>query len=337
MSCELSDCAFARRHYGRRRGDQRNSDLLHDDDCRIDILQQIHCYILHSIEFSNISQSERMEMETENREMKESNDGGTTQTQPNVSFLGGPSTKFVSSTGSGGDGDVEYTEGIRYWYWSQAQKPQNAELVKGIYSDLKQEMLSGGRIDNDAWNRLVKFCETLLGSNWVKKITANGNGYDIYGIKSGVPLDMAHLVVLKLYTDFDDLNHQFCEQFRLKVFGGHREESISSIRKRNRRYFNMAKQLSECVQSFGQMLVGKKTRYYRGVKIAFVFSRFISRFHVPLSTSKAVCAVFMVLTGTVFLHGFCRMVCQKLVELSLTVAMFCGSASRKQKDQVLPN
>ena len=256
VSCDLSECAFARRHYGRRRGDQRNSDLLHDDDCRIDILQQIHCYILHSIEFSNISQSERMEMETENREMKESNDGGTTQTQPNVAFIGGPSTKFVSSTGSGRAGDVEYTEGIRYWYWAQGQKPEDAVLVTGKYNDLKQEMLSGGRIGNEAWDRLEKLCETLLGSNWVKKITANGNGYDIYGIKSGVPLDIGHLIALKLYTDFDDLNHLFCDQFRI----GDQTDDHSE-------WWNMGKLLTECVQCFGKLLISKKVKYYRGLKM----------------------------------------------------------------------
>ena len=175
VSCELSDCVFARQHYGRRRGLQRNGDLFHDDHCRIDILQQIHCYILHSIDFAKSSQSERMEIESQNQEMKESNGVDMEQT--------GPSTKFVSSTGSDRADDVEYTEGIRYWYWAQAQKPKDAVLVTGKYSDIKQDMLSGGRIGNEAWNRLVELCEKLLGAKWVKQITANGIGYDITKFK----------------------------------------------------------------------------------------------------------------------------------------------------------
>ena len=270
VSCDLTDCVFAREHYGRRRGVQRNGDLMRDDDCHMDILQQIHCYILHSIDFAKLSQSERMEIESQNQEMKESNGDHMEQT--------GPSTKFVSSTGSDRAGDVEYTEGIRYWYWAQTQKPKSAVLVTGKYLDIKQEMLSGGRIDNEAWNRLIKSCEKLLGSKWVKKITANGIGLEIYGIESGVPLDIGHLVALKLYTDFDDLNHLFCDQFRI----GDQTEDHSE-------WWNMGKLLTECVQCFGKLLISKKTKYYRGLNRPFVFSRFVARFNAPLSTSKSVC------------------------------------------------
>ena len=191
-----------------------------------------------------------------------------------------------------------YTEGVRFWYWSEESRPRNAVSLRPRYSNLKEEMVTAGHLGVKMWNNLVKLCETLLKVRRVKRIKASGNGHLFYGIAAGAVFALSWLLPLKLYTDFDDLNHEFCDQFRLKVFGGNRVEEMRSIITRNRRYFNMAKQLSECVQCFGQLLVGKKTRYYRGVKRAFVFSRFISRFHVPLSTSKLVRVVFMVLRLT---------------------------------------
>ena len=185
--------------------------------------------------------------------------------------------------------DGIYTNGVEFWYWNSDCRPRNALTVKPKYSNLKEEMVTAGHLGIKMWYDLVKLCETLLKVRWVQKIKANGNGLHIYGIKAGFAFALKWLLALKLYTDFDNLNHEFCDQFRLKVFSGNRDESILSIKKRNGRYFNMSKQLTECVQCFGQMLVGKKKRYYRGVSRAFVFSRFISRFHVPLSTSKSVC------------------------------------------------
>ena len=183
--------------------------------------------------------------------------------------------------------DEVYTNGVRFWYWNDDSRPRNAVTVRPKYKNLKEEMLIPGHFKTSIWNDLVTVCEALLKVQWVKKMIASGIGSKIYGIRARTAFALPWLLALKLYTDFNDLNHTFCDQFRLNVFGN-REETISSIRKRNGRYFNMAKQLTECVQCFGQMLVAKKKRYYRGVNRAFVFPRFISRFHVPLSTSKSV-------------------------------------------------
>ena len=199
-----------------------------------------------------------------------------------------------------------YTKGVRFWYWNDESRPRNAVAVRPKYRDLKEEMVTAGHLSIGMWNHLVKLCETQLKVRRVQKIKSSGNRYRIYGIKAGISFALKWLLALKLYTDFDHLNHEFCDQFRLKVFGGNSKETMRSIMTRNGRYFNMAKQLIECVQCFGQMLVAKKKRYYRGVSRAFVFSRFISRFHVPLSTSKAVCITAIFLFASAFDVGLNR-------------------------------
>ena len=285
ISCNLNECQFARRHYGRRRSVQRGGDVPHGDDWRNDILRQIHCYILHSIDFSELSRCQQAEIETENREIKEDDDKHTNagdepeQHPVNNNYPSCFGSKFVSDAQSEPAEDTEYTEGIRYWYWAQNQfMPKSAVPVTRKFNDLKEEMVSGGRVQNHAWNRLMKLCVELVGTKFSRNTTANGIGEDIYGIKAGVPFDIGHLVALKLYTDYDDLNHLFCDQFRVR-----------DANEDHSKWWNMGKLLAECVQCFGKLLISKKVKYYRGLSKPFLFSRFVARFHAPLSTSKSVC------------------------------------------------
>ena len=281
ISCNLSECEFARRHYGRRRGSQQSTGVTYDDDWRDDILQQIHCHMLHSIDFSELSRPQQADIEMkipENRDVKNNDDE---QNPVDANDSNGVGSKFVSDGQPDADGDTEYTEGIRYWYWTPNHfMPKSAVPVTRKYHDLKEEMVSGGHISIHAWNRLVKLCLELIGTKFGKNITANGIGQDIYDIKAGIAFDVAHLLALKLYTDFDDLNHLFCDQYR-----------INDANKDHSEWWNMGKLLTECVQCFGKLLISKKVKYYRGLSKPFVFSRFVARFNAPLSTSKSVCCV----------------------------------------------
>ena len=202
--------------------------------------------------------------------------------------------------------DNVYTEGIRFWYWDRATRPRGAIMVSRHHNDLKEEMVSGGHITMEQWTKFYNDCERLCGTEKVRKIKArristNDIGHSIYGIPSGTAFASASdiqsirwLLALKLYTDFQQLNHKFCEQFRFPAKGGNIEGRLQILKKRNEQYWHMAKLLTECVQCFGKFLKycrGKKrkTQYYRGLKRPFMFSRFICQFHTPLSTSKSVC------------------------------------------------
>ena len=185
--------------------------------------------------------------------------------------------------------DVVYTEGVRLWYWDRAQMPSGALAVQPKHHDLKAEIIE--EIGISQWNRLWQDCENRMLTERVRRLQASGNGAEQYGILAGALFTIFHLMSLKLYTDFNTLNAKFCSFFRLKKVVGNLLESAKSLAVRNGTFRHWAKLLIECVQCFGTMLVtrGKKKRYYRGVNKAFIFPRFITRFHVPLSTSKNVC------------------------------------------------
>eukprot|EP01084_Bolivina_argentea_P152769 266418_1 len=76
----------------------------------------------------------------------------------------------------------------------------------------------------------------------------------------------------------------FCNAFRVKKLAKRIYESMTSLKERNRKYANMAKFLMECVQCYGRLFLGKK-KYYRGVNKWFIFKKFVTRYHVPLSTT----------------------------------------------------
>ena len=186
--------------------------------------------------------------------------------------------------------DGVYTEGIRFWYWRRDESmPDTAVPVTRQQETLKDEILNSGHVGMITWNRFVAECTALLRAKFVRQMSANGIGEDIYEIRAGDPFALRFLLALKLYTDFDALNKMFCEHFRIRKLTPHSFESVRSLVVRNGRFWHLAKLLVECVQCFGRLLVRKKTRYYRGIGQQFTLKRFVARFHVPLSTSKSVC------------------------------------------------
>eukprot|EP01084_Bolivina_argentea_P180246 311394_1 len=91
-------------------------------------------------------------------------------------------------------------------------------------------------------------------------------------------------MAMKLYTDYSNLCKLFCSVFRVKKLASNSYETINSVTNRNRKYANWAKLLVECVQCYGKIIV-RNGKYYRGVNMKFIFKKFITRFHVPLSTT----------------------------------------------------
>eukprot|EP01084_Bolivina_argentea_P057275 104669_1 len=76
----------------------------------------------------------------------------------------------------------------------------------------------------------------------------------------------------------------FCKAFRKQKISKYHYERIESVIHRNEKIANWAKLLIESVQCFGKFQTGS-TKFYRGIDLEFVFKKFITRFHVPLSTT----------------------------------------------------
>ena len=207
-------------------------------------------------------------------------------------FPGDPTQlgSFLEEKESVSHDDEVYTEGVRFWYWRRDESmPSSAVPVDRRHETLKDEILRSGYITMATWTRFEKECKALLDAKFVRQMSANGIDEDVYEIRGGEPLALKFIIALKLYTDFDALNHSFCEHFRLQKLAGHQFESLQSLVIRNGRFWNFAKLLVECVQCFGRLLVRKNTKYYRGISKEIILKRFVARFHIPLSTSKSVC------------------------------------------------
>ena len=159
------------------------------------------------------------------------------------------------------------------------------------HENLKAEMLNlpnNVNLMTGRWSRLYETCGMLMRTQRVRELVGNGNGLGIYGINPGDPITLEHLVALKIYTDFTELNQLFCEHFRRKKLSGNIFESTRSVGARNGKFWNLAKLLKEAVQCFGTFF-SQNTILYRGVDKQFIFPSFVPRYHTPLSTSKSVC------------------------------------------------
>ena len=79
-----------------------------------------------------------------------------------------------------------------------------------------------------------------------------------------------YLICIILYTDFTELSTDFSSSFRSK----HKYEALTSIRKRNEKYFWLSKGLEEMIENYGQ-------NYYDGIGI---LSELRGPFYTGMST-----------------------------------------------------
>eukprot|EP01084_Bolivina_argentea_P219678 372524_1 len=176
-----------------------------------------------------------------------------------------------------------YSHGIAFWYWRFDSG--NRRYIKAKYDNLKLELMQFKQFSLSNWQQLHDECNIMLKTDKIKTISGNGNHEEIYDIKTGDCITMEHLLSIKLYTDFSWLCTIFCKCFRLTKISSNQYERIQSLERRNEKVANMARYLIESVRCYGQRLRNKKTKYYRGIETKFIFKQFISRFHVPLSTT----------------------------------------------------
>eukprot|EP01084_Bolivina_argentea_P033446 61864_1 len=176
-----------------------------------------------------------------------------------------------------------YEDGVEFWYWEKQK--QHKRFIKKKFSNLKEEMLEfKGLIPLCKWMDLVNECKDLIQTNLIKTLSCNGTDTDIYEIANDEKIDEQHLIAMKLYTDFDTLNTIFCKAFRQI-----KDEGIQLVETRNEKVANWSKLLIETVQCFGEiqkLQTKRKKKYYRGIKGALLFQRFITKFNAPLSTTE---------------------------------------------------
>eukprot|EP01084_Bolivina_argentea_P117124 208046_1 len=180
-----------------------------------------------------------------------------------------------------------YSQGLYLTYWKSTSN--HAMYVPPWYKNLKQEIthsssIFGGSIE--IWNQLHQECENLMKTDYVKQITTNGNEKK-YDIASDSYISIQHIYALQIYTGYTEWCSTFCSMFRLNRLATNNFESTDSFKRRNVVVAHLARLLIETVQVYGEMLLQNNKRYtfYRGVNQEFIFPKYVSRYHLPLSTT----------------------------------------------------
>eukprot|EP01084_Bolivina_argentea_P122447 216988_1 len=204
----------------------------------------------------------------------------------NVSLLDEPYLKEQKSddikSNDNNETKLVYVDGIKFWYWSSKQN--NEFYIEKKHSNLKQEILNTDKFKTQDWVYLVEECKKLINVQQIKQIFSNGHDFQVYEIKENQPITLQHLYAIKLYTDYTNLCTTFCSTFRPKRFAKNVYERLQSLINRHKRFGNLAQLLTESVQCYGELIKTKK-RYYRGLDMEFTFKKFVTQFHVPMSTT----------------------------------------------------
>ena len=167
--------------------------------------------------------------------------------------------------------------GIYLEYWRRGRK----NYVNPKYRNLKEELTKNkyAKILEETYIDLAKQCEQYLSDGFKAKDIGIGN--KICEIAPGSPITIEHLIVLKVYTEFDGLQREFKRHCRRLRNG----ESMKSVRERNREIAHWSRLLRECVMFWGNAMT-KKEEFYCGISARLVLRSLSQRFECPLSTTN---------------------------------------------------
>ena len=173
---------------------------------------------------------------------------------------------------------MNFDFGIYLEYW----RPDRKNYVKPKYQSLKEELTKNRhqKLSEQQFDELREICEQYL----VLDFKANfiGRGNEICYIAAGSAITIAHLMAMKIYTDFDDTQREFKRHCR-RIYKG---ESVESVMERNREIANWCRLMRECIMFWGKTMK-KKDVFYCGLTARLLLNSEHHRFECPLSTTKS--------------------------------------------------
>eukprot|EP01083_Nonionella_stella_P027120 74612_1 len=172
-------------------------------------------------------------------------------------------------------------------------------FVEQKYQSLKVELLTNKlhKVNVNQYLLLLQKAKILLKSKTAKtyKVASDEELVDYYGLKRGSPITVKHLLAMICYTDFTELSSVFSSTFRAI----HRNEPLSSIKKRNSEFWHMSKLIRETVECYGTALGELQSfesrseedrghaPFYCGISYMLMPS-FVVRICSPTSTTKQI-------------------------------------------------
>eukprot|EP01084_Bolivina_argentea_P185446 319787_1 len=119
------------------------------------------------------------------------------------------------------ESDAQYGFGENYNYWTQHDALIPFKYIPSKYSNLKEEITSNliCSLDISEYNKVYRKAEKFKnGSEQIKAMKSKKPLYSLIDINDNIPLDIANIMSVILYTDYDMLSYNFSKTFR-KIHG----------------------------------------------------------------------------------------------------------------------
>eukprot|EP01084_Bolivina_argentea_P099821 179369_1 len=167
-----------------------------------------------------------------------------------------------------------FGEYLNYWQ----SKYENS--VSPTHPTLKQELLNN-TIATISADEYYELCEKYKDGNF-RSIKAKNIGINNrkFNIAPGSAITINHIISLKIYTDYTDIQNKFkkyCRKYNAK-------ETISEFIKRNSKIAHWCRYLKESCMFYGETM-SKNERLYTGLTIKLLFGSLSTHFECPLSTT----------------------------------------------------
>eukprot|EP01084_Bolivina_argentea_P249834 418378_1 len=203
--------------------------------------------------------------------------------------------------------DSSFSTGFIFYYWPYYKNkvrirhnydinytPKELYIVQK-YASLEVEILDNMicTIDKYLWRDITEKARQYAETDKFKSISSYSD-YIHSGIKLHSKLTIENVICIILYCDYSMLCTAFSSTFRRK----RSFELVSSIKRRNREYWNLSKILRETVELFGdhkgyfdetaQKWTGATGPFYCGMSFVCIIPQFNIRLFGPTSTSKCI-------------------------------------------------
>ena len=181
--------------------------------------------------------------------------------------------------------DGAFSVGYNFQYWHKNRE----NYINPKYDNLKDEIFSYEYLNIDLYDKeIIPKSKEFHQTHLVKSIKCLWNKY---GIKEGDVMSVEMLICIILYCDYTELSRDFSSTFRKN----NTFEPIQSTKKRNQKYYHMARILKEMIYCYGQtyawggngLLSSLVSPFYCGMSFVMMMPQFNIKLYGPTSTSNS--------------------------------------------------
>eukprot|EP01084_Bolivina_argentea_P008667 16219_1 len=320
ITCDALQCTHVIRHTRDNSLSYNNKQLDNKIECFEDIMSTVHFHICHSYDVgTRITTNEQKQID----DIKEDDEKEKLFVLKNIlknklsiyeritcskissRHLHKFCTNFYQSKIEENTATSKYSYSFPFNY---KEEFKNSSLIfRGIYkrSDLyvypKHETLKDELINNKLccigifqWETVMETVKLLKETENARTIYARTQNYNIsfahelhhpihFGYTDGFPLQINHLIVLRIYCGFDYFQNKFSATYRKTD----EKQSLKDVVAIHSNFYHCGKYLKEAIEVFGtQYQRGKVDVVYHGINQEIIFSSTTAYIYGPLSTTS---------------------------------------------------